>query len=68
MSSSKRLSADQVGAMAATVGMAISGAVATRIAGAVEPTISGFAAVSEKLPFDVEPASFVVAQNRSVKA
>jgi hypothetical protein len=68
MSDSKRLSADQVGAMAATVGVTISDAVATRIAGAVAPTISGFAAISEKLPFDAEPASFVVAQNRSVKA
>jgi hypothetical protein len=67
MSRAKQLSADQVRAMAATVDVVISTEVATRIATAVDPTIAGFAEVSAKLPFDVEPASFVIVQNGQVK-
>jgi hypothetical protein len=68
MSKVKRLSADEVRAMAATVDVAISDDIAARISGAVDPTIAGFAGVSAKLPFDIEPASFVVVQNKQAKA
>lgn len=68
MSDTKRVLAEEVRAMAGTVGISLPADVAARIAGAVDPTIAGFARVSDKLPFDVEPASFVVVQNSGRKS
>jgi hypothetical protein len=36
--------------------------VAERIAGSIGPAFEGFAAISGTLPFDLEPASFLLAQ------
>ncbi|MGY4475773.1 hypothetical protein [Bradyrhizobium sp. USDA 3364] len=36
--------------------------VATRIAGSIGPAFDGFAPISGTLPFDLEPASFLLAQ------
>jgi hypothetical protein len=68
MSDTRRVLAEEVRAMAGTVGVSLPAGVAARIAGAVDPTITGFARVSDKLPFDVEPASFVVVQNSGNKS
>ncbi|ODM70897.1 hypothetical protein [Bradyrhizobium elkanii] len=36
--------------------------VATRIANSIGPALDGFAPISGTLPFDLEPASFLLAQ------
>jgi hypothetical protein len=56
----------EVKAIADVAGVAIDNDVATRIANSVGPAFDGFALIAGTLPFDLEPASFVVAQ--SVKA
>jgi hypothetical protein len=54
----------QIKAMAEASGVPVSDDVATRIAGSIGPAFEGFAAVAGTLPLDLEPASFVVIQNR----
>ncbi len=48
--------------MAAVAGLPVSAEVATRIANSIGPAFEGFAAVGGTLPFDLEPATFVVVQ------
>ena len=43
-------------------GIPVDAAVADRIAGSIGPAFEGFAAISGTLPFDLEPASFLLAQ------
>ena len=38
----------------------------TRIANSIGPAFEGFAPVAGTLPFDLEPASFLLAQNLKV--
>ena len=40
--------------------------VATRIANSIGPAFEGFAAIAGTLPFDLEPASFLLAQAMKV--
>jgi len=55
-----------VSAMAEAAGLAVDKDVATRIASSIGPALEGFAAIAGTLPFDLEPASFVLAQHLKV--
>ena len=50
--------------MADVAGVPVDNDVATRIANSIGPAFEGFAAVAGTLPFDLEPASFVLVQMR----
>jgi hypothetical protein len=52
----------EIKAMADVAGVPVSAEVATRIADSIGPAFEGFAPVAGTLPFDLEPASFVLAQ------
>jgi hypothetical protein len=52
----------EISAIAAVAGLPVSAEVATRIANSIGPALEGFAAVAGTLPFDLEPATFVVVQ------
>ena len=52
----------EISAISAVAGLPISAEVATRIANSIGPAFEGFAAVAGTLPFDLEPATFVVVQ------
>jgi len=56
----------QVKAIADTAGVPVDVEVATRIAGSIGPAFDGFAPISGTLPFDVEPATFLLAQTVKV--
>jgi hypothetical protein len=53
----------QVKAMADAAGVPVADEVAARIANSIGPAFEGFAPVAGTLPFDLEPASFLVVQN-----
>jgi hypothetical protein len=53
----------QVKAMADAAGVPVTDDVAARIANSIGPAFDGFAPVAGTLPFDLEPASFLVVQN-----
>ena len=55
-----------VKAMAETAGVPVDGEIATRIAGSIGPAFEGFAPVAGTVPFDLEPASFLLVQGRKV--
>jgi hypothetical protein len=44
----------------------VSAEVAERITNSIGPALEGFAPISGTLPFDLEPASFVLAQTAKV--
>jgi hypothetical protein len=52
----------EIKAMADVAGLPVTPEVATRIANSIGPTFEGFAAVAGTLPFDLEPASFLLVQ------
>ena len=52
----------EIKAMADVAGVPVSAEVATRIAGSIGPAFEGFAPIAGTLPFDLEPASFVLVQ------
>ena len=54
--------AKEINAMANVAGLAVSADVAARIANSIGPAFEGFAAVAGTLPFDLEPASFLLVQ------
>ncbi|MGJ4908292.1 hypothetical protein ACQR10_15630 [Bradyrhizobium sp. HKCCYLRH2060] len=56
----------QVQAIAEASGLPVDKEVATRIADSIGPAFDNFAAVAGTLPFDLEPASYVVAQTLKV--
>jgi hypothetical protein len=58
--------AKQIKAMADVAGVPVSAEVAERIANSIGPAFEGFAAVAGTLPFDLEPATFLVAQATKV--
>jgi hypothetical protein len=60
-----RPTARQIRAMADASGVPVADDVAARIANSISPAFDGFAVVAGTLPFDLEPASFVVVQNTS---
>lgn len=49
--------------MAALAGLPVEDDVAARIANSVGPAFDGFAAVAGSLPFDLEPATFLIVQS-----
>jgi hypothetical protein len=55
-------SAKDVKAIADTAGVPVDNDVATRIAGSIGPAFEGFEPIAGTLPFDLEPASFLLAQ------
>lgn len=57
-----RPTANEIEAMARVAGVPVTEDVATRIANSIGPAFDGFAPIAGKLPFDLEPATFVVAQ------
>jgi hypothetical protein len=57
-----RPSPRQVKAMADVAGVPVSDEVAARIANSIGPAFDGFAAVAGTLPFDLEPATFLLVQ------
>jgi len=56
----------QIKAMADVAGIPVSAEVAERIANSIGPAFEGFAPVAGTLPFDLEPATFLVAQATKV--
>ena len=58
--------ARQIKAMADVAGLPVSAEVAERIAHSIGPAFEGFAPVAGTLPFDLEPATFLVAQAAKV--
>ena len=57
-----RPSPKDVKAIADAGGVPVDNDVATRIAGSIGPAFEGFEPISGTLPFDLEPASFLLAQ------
>jgi hypothetical protein len=57
-----RPSPKEVKAMADVAGVPVDADVAARIANSIGPAFEGFAAVAGTLPFDLEPATFLLAQ------
>ena len=56
----------EVQAMAAVAGVPVDAEVAARIANSIGPAFEGFAPVSGTLPFNLEPARFLLAQTAKV--
>ena len=52
----------EIKAIADVAGVPVSADVATRVANSIGPAFEGFAAVAGTLPFDLEPASFLLVQ------
>jgi hypothetical protein len=52
----------EIKAMADVAGVPVSAEVATRIANSIGPAFEGFAPVAGTLPFDLEPATFLLVQ------
>jgi len=60
-----RPTAKQIKAMAEVTGVPVSAEEAERIANSIGPAFEGFAAVAGTLPFDLEPATFMLVQKAS---
>jgi hypothetical protein len=56
----------EIKAMADVAGVPVDAEVATRIANSIGPAFEGFAAIAGTLPFDLEPATFAVAQANAI--
>jgi hypothetical protein len=52
----------EIKAMADVAGVPVAPDVAERIANSIGPAFEGFAPIAGTLPFDLEPASFLLAQ------
>jgi hypothetical protein len=52
----------EIKAMADVAGVPVTAEVATRIANSIGPAFEGFAAIAGTLPFDLEPAGFLLVQ------
>lgn len=59
---SKRPTAEEIAATAKVAGVPVTADIATRISNAIGPAFEGFAPLSGKLPFDLEPSTFVTVQ------
>ncbi|MGA7805304.1 hypothetical protein [Bradyrhizobium sp.] len=59
-------SAKEIKAIAETAGVTIDAEIAARVAGSIGPAFEGFAPIAGTLPFDLEPASFLLAQTMKV--
>ena len=58
--------AKQIKAIADVGGVLVDADVAARIAHSIGPAFEGFAPVAGTLPFDLEPATFMLVQNAKV--
>ena len=56
----------EVKAITDVAGVPVDSDVAARIANSIGPAFEGFAPVAGTLPFDLEPASFLLVQNLKV--
>ena len=56
----------EVMAVTANAGVPVDAEAASRIANSIGPAFDGFAAVAGTLPFDLEPASYLLVQNAEV--
>jgi hypothetical protein len=56
----------EIKAMADVAGVPVDAEVAARVANSIGPAFEGFAAIAGTLPFDLEPASFLVVQTAKV--
>jgi hypothetical protein len=61
-----RPSPKEIKAIADVAGVPVDAEVAPRIANSIGPAFEGFAAIAGTLPFDLEPASFLVVQSAKV--
>ena len=61
-----RPTSKEIKAIADVAGVPVSADVAERIAHSIGPAFEGFAAVAGTLPFDLEPATFVVTQAAAI--
>ena len=57
-----RPSPKEIKAMADVAGVPVNPDVAARIANSIGPAFEGFAAIAGTLPFDLEPAGFLLVQ------
>ncbi len=57
-----RPTADEIRATAKVAGVPVTDDVAARIANSIGPAFDGFASITGRLPFDLEPATFVAVQ------
>ena len=57
----------EVKAITDVAGVPVDADVAARIANSIGPAFEGFAPVAGTLPFDLEPASFLLVQNLMVQ-
>jgi hypothetical protein len=57
-----RPSAKEIKAVTEVAGVPAETEVAERVANSIGPALEGFAAIAGTLPFDLEPASFLLAQ------
>jgi hypothetical protein len=58
--------AKEVKAMTDVAGVPVDAEVAIRIANSIGPAFEGFAPIAGTLPFDLEPASFLLVQTAKV--
>jgi hypothetical protein len=58
-----RPTSKEIKAMADVAGIAVDAEAATRIANSIGPAFEGFAALAGTLPFDLEPATFLLVQS-----
>ena len=56
----------EIKAVAQVAGVPVDDEIATRISNSIGPAFEGFAAIAGTLPFDLEPASYVLAQTAKV--
>jgi hypothetical protein len=56
----------EIKAMADVADVPVDAATAERVANSIGPAFEGFAAISGTLPFDLEPATFLVVQMAKV--
>ncbi|MCK1741024.1 hypothetical protein IVA80_09040 [Bradyrhizobium sp. 139] len=56
----------EIKATAQVAGVAVDDEIATRISNSIGPAFEGFAAIAGTLPFDLEPALYVLAQTEKV--
>ena len=56
----------EIQATAQVAGVPVNDEIATRISNSIGPAFEGFAAIAGTLPFDLEPALYVVAQTAKV--
>jgi hypothetical protein len=62
-----RPTAKQVKAMADVAGVPVTDDVAAKIANSIGPAFDGLAPIAGTLPFDLEPAAFIVVQNEAAR-